>query len=68
MKVNRYFDISNTEWAELAKHFDIEFPEWVKDNGNEKRRRHMLRNIADPNMGLHILQSAMRVTKQEVLL
>lgn len=64
IKVPRNLDASRAEWPELAAHFGVEFPDFVQ----RKHKRLMLRNIADPTVGLHILNSSQKQIVQEALI
>jgi hypothetical protein len=48
----------------MEKYFGMQLPKLL----TRKEKRTMLRNIAHPDMGAHILKAAMRETKQEILL
>lgn len=64
LKIPRSLNIGRSEYLELANHYDIHLPPFVE----RKHRRLMLRNVADPKIGLHILNAAQKQLKQEVLL
>ena len=62
MSSYRPFNVARATEKELAEHFGFDIP------AVSPRHRLMLRNIADPEMGLHVLNAAMREIKQETLL
>lgn len=54
-------EISNATVEQLAAGLDIELPTGTKD------KRKLLRNAVDPRIGLHILNAALKETKQEAI-
>jgi DNA (cytosine-5)-methyltransferase 1 len=55
-------EISNATVGQLTQGLDIELPPGTKN------ARKLLRNAVDPKLGLHILQAALKQTKQESML
>ena len=55
-------NVNRSTKEQLAAHHNIELPEGTKD------QRKLLRNAVDPKLGLHVLNAALKETKQEALL
>lgn len=53
--------VTMAQKEKLAEAFDIKLPEGTKD------QRKLLRNAVDPKLGLHILNAALKETKQEAM-
>lgn len=58
----RTYNVTNATKEQHSEHFGIQLPEGTKN------QRKLLRNAVDPKLGLHILNAALRVQKQEALL